>query len=37
LDKVDPEDFRKNIAALAVMSYVLADMPGKIAGSKQSN
>ena len=32
LDKVDPEDFRKNIAALAVMSYVLADMPGKIAG-----
>jgi Zn-dependent M28 family amino/carboxypeptidase len=35
LDKVNPEDFRKNIAALAVMSYVLADMPGKIAGSKQ--
>jgi hypothetical protein len=32
LDKVDPDDFRKNIAALAVMSYVLADMPGKIAG-----
>jgi hypothetical protein len=32
LDKVDLEDFRKNIAALAVMSYVLADMPGKIAG-----
>jgi Zn-dependent M28 family amino/carboxypeptidase len=32
LDKVDPEDFRRNIAALAVMSYVLADMPGKIAG-----
>lgn len=37
LDKVDPEDFRKNIATLAVMSYVLADMPGKIAGSKQTN
>ena len=35
LDKVDPEDFRKNVAALAVMSYVLADMPGKIAGTKQ--
>jgi hypothetical protein len=33
LDKVDPEDFRKNIAALAVMSYLLADMPGKLAGS----
>jgi hypothetical protein len=26
------EDFRKNVAALAVMSYVLADMPGTIAG-----
>ena len=33
LDKVNPEDFRKNIAALAVMSYVLADMPWKLAGS----
>jgi hypothetical protein len=32
LDKVDLEDFRKNVAALAVMSYVLADMPGTIAG-----
>jgi len=31
LDKVSPEDFRKNIAALAVMSYVLADMPGRLA------
>ncbi len=30
LDKVDPEEFRKNIAALAVMSYALADMPGKL-------
>jgi len=30
LDKVDPEDFRKSIAALAVMSYVLADMPGRL-------
>lgn len=30
LDKVDPDDFRKNIAMLAVMSYVLADMPGRI-------
>jgi Zn-dependent M28 family amino/carboxypeptidase len=28
LDKVDPQDFRKNMAALAVMGYVLADMPG---------
>jgi Zn-dependent M28 family amino/carboxypeptidase len=30
LDKVNPEDFRKNMASLAVMSYVLADMPGKL-------
>jgi carboxypeptidase Q len=30
LDKVDPLDFRKNLASLAVMSYVLADMPGKL-------
>jgi Peptidase family M28 len=35
LDKVDLEDFRKNVATLAVMAYVLADMPGKIAGSRQ--
>jgi hypothetical protein len=37
LDKVDPEDFRKNVAALAVMSYVLADMPGRLAGARSSN
>jgi carboxypeptidase Q len=30
LDKVNPEEFRKNVAALAVMSYVLADMPGRL-------
>jgi carboxypeptidase Q len=30
LDKVDPQDFRKNVASLAVMSYFLADMPGKL-------
>ena len=33
LDKVDPQDFRKNIALLAVLAYVLADMPGRLAGS----
>jgi hypothetical protein len=33
LDKVDPEDFRKSVAAMAVMSYILADMPDKLAGS----
>ena len=27
LDKVDPVEFRKNVASLAVMTYVLADMP----------
>ena len=30
LDKVDPEHFRKNMAAWAVMSYVLADMHGRL-------
>jgi hypothetical protein len=33
LDKVNPEDFRKNVAALAVMGYALADMPGRLAAS----
>ena len=32
LDKVDPEDFRKNIASLAVMTYILGDMPDRLAG-----
>ncbi len=30
LDKVNPEDFRKSVAALAVMSYALADMPERV-------
>lgn len=30
LDKVSPEDFRKNVAALAVMGYALADMTGRL-------
>jgi Zn-dependent M28 family amino/carboxypeptidase len=30
LDKVNPDDFRNNVAALAVMSYVLADMPDRV-------
>jgi hypothetical protein len=30
LDKVNPEDFRKGIAAMAVMGYVLADMPSRL-------
>ena len=32
LDKVDPEMFRKNVASLAVMSFILADMPERLAG-----
>lgn len=31
LDKVDREDFRKNVALLSVLAYVLADMPGRLA------
>jgi len=34
LDKVDPVDFRKNVASLAVMTYILADMPERLAGHK---
>ena len=34
LDKVNPEDFRKNVAALAVMGYVLADMPGRLVAAQ---
>jgi hypothetical protein len=30
LDKVDPEDFRKNVASLAVMGFILADMPERL-------
>jgi Zn-dependent M28 family amino/carboxypeptidase len=34
LDKVNPEDFRKNVASLAVMTYILADMPETLTGHK---
>lgn len=27
MDKVDPVELRKNVAAMAVMAFVLADMP----------
>jgi Zn-dependent M28 family amino/carboxypeptidase len=30
VDKVNPEDLRANIAAMAVMAYVLADMPAPL-------
>jgi hypothetical protein len=32
VDKVSPTDFKKNTALLAVLSYILADMPGHLAG-----
>jgi Zn-dependent M28 family amino/carboxypeptidase len=34
LDKVDPVEFRKNAAMLSVVTYVLADMDGRLAGRK---
>ncbi len=34
LDKVNPVDFNKNVASLAVMTYILADMPERLAGHK---
>jgi hypothetical protein len=30
LDKVDPQDFRRAVATLAVMGYALAEMPGRL-------
>ena len=34
LDKVDPTEFRKNVASLAVMTFILADMPETLTGHK---
>ncbi len=31
LDKIDPANFRLNVAAMAVFAYVLADMPDRLA------
>ena len=31
LDKIDKQEFRMNVATLAVMAYVLADMPARLA------
>jgi hypothetical protein len=33
-DKVNPQDFRESVAAMAVMSYVLADMPDRLSDLK---
>jgi hypothetical protein len=30
LDKIDPENFRRSVAMLGVLGYVLADMPGRL-------
>jgi carboxypeptidase Q len=30
IDKIDPKDLDQNIAAMAIMAYVLADMPGRL-------
>ena len=35
LDKVDPQDFRRAVGLLAVMGYVLADMPGTLVPSPE--
>jgi len=32
VDKVNPSDFKKNTALLAVLAYILADMPGRLTG-----
>jgi hypothetical protein len=36
LDKVDPAEFRKNAAMLSVVTYVLADMDGRLVGHKSA-
>ena len=30
LDKIDPQDFKKNVASMAVLAYILADMPARL-------
>ena len=36
LDKVDPQEFSQNIAVMATMAYILADMPNRL-GEETSN
>jgi len=36
LDKVDPVEFRKNAAMLSVVTFVLADMDGRLAGRRSA-
>jgi hypothetical protein len=37
LDKVNPDDFKRNTAMLSVVAYVLADMDGRLVGHKGVN
>jgi carboxypeptidase Q len=30
IDKIDPTDLARNVAAIAVMAYVVADMPKRL-------
>ncbi|MCH8805837.1 MAG: M20/M25/M40 family metallo-hydrolase [Planctomycetes bacterium] len=35
IDKIDPKELDRNVAAMAVTAYVLADMPGKLGESTE--
>jgi hypothetical protein len=35
-DKIVPREFQLNVASLAVMSYVLADMPERLSDMRES-
>ena len=37
VDKIKPEELRLNIAAMAVMGYVLADMPDRLPAQPAGN
>jgi carboxypeptidase Q len=34
IDKIDPQDFKRCVAALAVVTYVAAEMPERLPRSK---
>ncbi len=36
-DKIDPKDLDQNIAAMAIVAYILADMPGRLGDPAWSN
>ncbi len=35
LDKIEPENIRRQVAAMAIMAYILADMPDRLVSSEQ--